>query len=67
MVPTEVRDRATHYLKYGCEIFLNILQILFAPNLRILDFSKLESLLIKDCYSFEIMDSYTTDTHRNHI
>lgn len=47
MVPTEVRDRAIHYLKDGCEIFLNILQILFAPNLSILDVSKLEYLLMR--------------------
>lgn len=45
--PTAVRDRAIYDLKDVCEVFLNVQQILFTPNLNLLDFSKLESLFIK--------------------
>lgn len=40
MVPTEVRDRATQNLRDGHEVFLTILQIFFASNLDMVDFSR---------------------------
>lgn len=46
--PTAVGDRATYDLKDVCEVFLNIQQILFTPNLNLLDFCKLGSLFIKE-------------------